>query len=69
MTPSEAAIKTLASLARLGKVEISTRGKLALVRYQGRWKGEAVQLQAAEGTLIESILLIGRQAAGRKKHA
>jgi hypothetical protein len=66
MTPSEAALHTLSSLARIGGVELWTNAGKVCIRYEGQWHGERVQLQAVEGTLAEAILVIGRQAAGRK---
>ena len=66
MTPAEAALKTLESLARIGKVEAYPTGKAVTVTYRGTWRGERIELQAVEGTLAEAIVTIGRQAAGRK---
>ena len=66
MTPAEGALKILEQLAKIGKIEIYQQGKTMNVRYLGKWQGEPVQFQAVEPSLIEAVLTIGRQAAGRK---
>ncbi len=68
MTPSEAALKTQAQLAKIGRIEIWQQFKLVHVRHCGKLKdGEPFELHAAEPTLLEAMMVLARQASGRLK--
>jgi hypothetical protein len=67
ISPAEAALKTQAQLAKVGRLEIWQQGKAVNVRFIAKLRGEPCEFQAQEPSLEEAMIMIAKMAKERVK--